>query len=319
MNDRMSALKVFVRVARTGSFSRAAKDLGLSQPSASRLITALERQVGASLLIRNTRAVALTDIGADYLARIEPALAMLDEANQTVQGTEHLTGVLRVGLPASIAIRELMPYLPALLAKHPALRVDFSLEDTHVDLVQDSIDVALRFGEIVPPRGKVQWIARDGRGLVASPAYLANAGIPQTPVDLEKHRTIVGPLARMKDAWTFRRRREIVTARVNGHFFVNVNYAATAAAKAGLGVLSTGYWACAAELRQGVLVRLLPDWKMTPADVYAVFAQGPSVKPAAKAFADFMKAHLAIEDLSPTSQGKKKRNAVATVGRDAKA
>jgi DNA-binding transcriptional LysR family regulator len=292
MNDRLSALKIFVRVARTASFSRAAKELGLSQPSASRLITALEREVGARLFIRNTRAVALTDAGADYLARIEPALAMLDEANESLRGKGALGGTLRIGIPASIAIREVMPRLPAFLARHPKLRLDFVMNDKRQDLVREAIDVAIRFGDLDGPDDAARHIGRNQRVLVAAPDYLKRAGSPQSPDDLRGHIVIVGPPATMKGAWTFHRRGRTVTAGSEPLFTVNVNEAAVAAAVAGIGLLSTGLWGCAAELRRGALVQVLPDWRMASADVYAIFTPGRVIKPAARAFADFMKRSL---------------------------
>ena len=129
MNDRLLALKLFVRLARTGSFSQAGKDLKLSQPSASRLIAAFEREVGAKLFVRSTRAVALTHAGADYLARIEPALAEIEEAGQALRGKGALRGSLRIGVSASAAIREVVPRLPAFLAKHPELRIDLAVPE----------------------------------------------------------------------------------------------------------------------------------------------------------------------------------------------
>src|ERR1700722_9690175 len=126
MNDRLLALKLFARVAHTGSFSRAGKDLKLSQSSASRLIASLEREVGVTLLARTTRAVMLTEAGADYLARIEPALAILEEASQSIHGKGVLSGNLRIGLPASTAIREVIPRLPTFMSKHPQLRIDLA-------------------------------------------------------------------------------------------------------------------------------------------------------------------------------------------------
>src|ERR1700753_1053171 len=107
MNDRLLALKVFVRVAHAGSFSKAARELGLSQPSASRLLAALERDLGVPLLVRTTRAVELTRAGKAYLARVEPALSILDAAGQAVRGQGELRGLLRVSTPANAAIREI--------------------------------------------------------------------------------------------------------------------------------------------------------------------------------------------------------------------
>src|ERR1700761_1189805 len=107
MSDRINALKLFVRTAQTGSFSRGGRDLGLSQPVASRTIAALERDVGATLFTRTTRAVVLTDAGREFLTRIEPLLAELDEAYHAVSGSAELRGVLRVGMSSTFAIREI--------------------------------------------------------------------------------------------------------------------------------------------------------------------------------------------------------------------
>src|SRR5256884_759659 len=121
MSDRLFALRLFVRVARTGNFSRAARQLGLSQPSASRIVAALEKQVGASLFTRSTRALALTEAGNEYLARVEPALAALEEAEQAARGTGELRGLLRVVASSSFTLRAVIPSLDDFLANHPKL------------------------------------------------------------------------------------------------------------------------------------------------------------------------------------------------------
>jgi DNA-binding transcriptional LysR family regulator len=124
MNDRISSLRLFVRVARTGSFTAAGKEVGLSQPSASRIISKLEEDLGAALFVRSTHAVKLTEAGSDYLRRLDPILAALEEADHLVSGDGELRGHLRVGAATSFAIREIIPRLPAFKAMHPELRID---------------------------------------------------------------------------------------------------------------------------------------------------------------------------------------------------
>jgi len=153
MSDLLAPLRLFVRVARTGSFSRAGRELAISQPSASRIIAALEREVGAPLLTRTTRAVVLTEAGSEYLGRVEPLLNALEEANQAARGTGELRGVLRLALPTSIAAREIIPRLPRFLPRHPALRMDLLLDDRRQELVREGVDVALRFGELTDSSG----------------------------------------------------------------------------------------------------------------------------------------------------------------------
>src|SRR5258708_8386096 len=115
MSDRLFALRLFARIAHTGSFSRGGGELGLSQPSASRIAAELEREVGAALLTRTTRGVTLTEAGADYLARIEPLLAALEEADHAARGTGELRGTLRVALASHFGVRQLTPRLPAFI------------------------------------------------------------------------------------------------------------------------------------------------------------------------------------------------------------
>jgi DNA-binding transcriptional LysR family regulator len=187
MTDRLLALKLFVRVAHTGSFSRAGKDLRLSQPSASRLIASLEREVGAALFTRSTRAVVLTEAGSDYLAKVEPALAILEEATQAIHGRGVLRGVLRIGLSASMAIREVIPRLPAFISKHSALRMDLAMDDGRHDLIRGAIDVAIRSGKLEDSSATLRRVRSNPLLIAASPAYLKRAGCPKAPNDLSGH------------------------------------------------------------------------------------------------------------------------------------
>jgi molybdenum-dependent DNA-binding transcriptional regulator ModE len=131
MSDHLFALRLFARVARKASLSAAGRELGIPQSTGSRTIAELERRMGAALLIRNTRAVTLTDAGADFLSRVEPVLAELEDAEQAVRGTGELRGALRVSLGSSLAVREVMPRLPGFLQRHPALQICAAVGDMH--------------------------------------------------------------------------------------------------------------------------------------------------------------------------------------------
>lgn len=292
MNDRLFALRLFTRVARTGSFSRAGREFGLSQPSASRIIAALERDVGAVLLTRTTRAVALTEAGTDYLARIEPLLAELEEADHAARGTGEIRGLLRVGLSSSFAMREVIPRLPAFLQRHLALRIDLLMSDQRQHLLSEGVDVALRFGVLTDSSATAHRLGVVQRVLVASPAYLQRAGAPQVPADLADHCIVIGPAGVGLDGWTFRRDGRAQTIRVEARLTCNMNEGAVAAAVAGLGIVSTGHWGCRAELKSGALVRLLADWQMDSAEVHALFPAGRSAKPSARAFAGYLAKEL---------------------------
>ena len=292
MNDRFTSMQLFVRVARSGSFSVAAREMGMTQPTASRIVAALEKQVGVVLLLRSTRAVTLTEAGADYLARSESILAALDEADHAARGTGELRGTLRVATSPTFASRTIMPRLAKFADQHPKLRMAFSLDDARHDLIGDSVDVAVRIGSLDDSSAVARKIGTVHRVLVAAPSYLSRAGTPSAPSELAEHTLIVGPAGRTSEAWSFRKGRRATSVRVQGRFVINATEAASAAAVAGLGIYSTGQRGVQAELRSGVLVRVLPDWEIGASDINVILPAGRAAKASARAFADFIAAQV---------------------------
>ncbi|WP_347557069.1 LysR family transcriptional regulator [Robbsia sp. KACC 23696] len=289
MNDRFLALQLFVRVARSGSFSAVARETGYSQPSVSRIVHDLEKSIGASLLTRTTRAVTLTEVGSEYLARAESILSELEEADHAARGTGELRGLLRVAMSSSMASRIVLPRLARFTKPHPALRVEFILTDERQDLVTGAIDIAIRVGALADSIGAVaRRLGAVQRVVVASPDYLQAAGVPKQPTDLRSHALIVGPSARTLEAWKFDRDGKSFSIRTEGNLVINGNEAVISAAVAGLGIASSGILAFRRELEQGTLVRVLPDWRMGSAEVNAILPAGRSSKPSARAFAQFM-------------------------------
>jgi DNA-binding transcriptional LysR family regulator len=203
MNDKLLALRLFVRVARTGSFSAAARELDLSQPSVSRIIAALEEDVGAALVTRTTRAVTLTDVGSDYLARVEAILSSLEEADHTARGSRELRGSLRVAMPASFGVREIIPLMPGFLTRHPSLNVSLLMSDQRQDTIKEGADVALRLGDLDDSSATARVIGRTQRLIAASPRYLADNGTPEVPENLAVHTAIVGPAGTSSGTWSF--------------------------------------------------------------------------------------------------------------------
>lgn len=292
MNDRFSSLQLFSRVARSGSFSVAGREMGISQPTASRIVAALEKQIGVALLVRTTRALSLTEAGSDYLARIEPILMALEEADHAARGTGELRGILRVAATSGFVVSHVLPRLARFSDQHPGLRFEFTLNDDRQDLVGEAVDVALRTGVLKDSTAVARKIGTVHRVVVAAPAYLAKAGTPQIPADLADHTLIVGPTGRAMEGWAFRRDGKASSVRVEGRFMTNGSDAATAAAITGLGILSTGDLIVMNELETGRLVRVLADWEMGSADINVVLPAGRAAKPSARAFSDFMAAEF---------------------------
>jgi DNA-binding transcriptional LysR family regulator len=292
MNDRLSALRLFTRVARLGSFSAGGRDLGVPQPTVSRVISQLERDLGAALFTRTTRAVALTDAGSDFLARIEPILAELEEAEHAVRGSGELCGVLRVGLSSSFAVREVAPRLPAFMDRHPKLKVELITSDQRQDFVSEGVDVGMRMGPLPDSTATAKRMAVLPRVILGAPSYLDRAGTPKTPGDLSAHSVIITP-SRMGRSWSFSRNGKATSVTVDGRLVVTYNEVGLAAAVAGLGLVSMTVGAAKKELEEGQLVRVLSDWDMGAIELHAIFPAGKAAKPAARAFVDFLTIQLA--------------------------
>ena len=286
MSDHLDALRLFVRVARRGSFSAAGRELGVPQPTASRVIATLEREIGATLLMRSTRAVGLTDAGADFLARIEPILADLDEAEHAVRGSGELRGLLRVGLGTTLGVRMVIPRLKPFVDRHPALQVELRLDDQRQNLVAEGVDVALRFGTLADSSATARKLKTWPRMLAASPAYLKNAPALTTPADLAAHTVIVGPQG--VGDWSFRKGGAATSVRIEGRLRIPALEGALTAAEEGMGIVLIAAGAVRRELDEGSLVQVLPDWDLGAVDLHAVFAAGRAAKPSARAFLAYL-------------------------------
>lgn len=287
MRDRLTALRLFARVAHMGNFSTAGREMGLSQPSASRLIAALESDIGATLFVRTTRAVSLTEAGTNYLIRVEEILAGLDEADHEVRGTGELRGVLRIGTPISLGLREIVPRLGKFMSRHPALKLEIRATDRYPDLVTEGIDVSFQFGALQDSGATARRLIQQPKILAASPDYLRKHGIPRTPLDLEHHSVIISPAHRSPN-FSFRKDGREMSVRPGSRLDITINEGAIASAVVGLGIAVSGETSARAELEAGQLVRVLGDWDLGSIEVNALFASGKTIKPAARAFTDYL-------------------------------
>lgn len=289
------ALRLYTRVARLRSFSAAAREANLSQSQASRIIADLEASLGARLLTRTTRAVVPTEAGNEFLLRMEPILDALEEAEQSVREGGDLRGILRVAMPTSIAVREVIPRLAPFTERYPDLHVQIMLEDRRQDLIREAADVAIRVGQLPDSTATARAIATIQRVVVASPGYLSRFGSPAEPADLTNHRIVGGPASAVPTAWAFEREGETLKIDLSPHVSADDNEGAVAAATAGLGITSTTSWGCGRELRDATLVRLLPDWKTVDIPVRAYFPMGRATRVAARSFIDYFIGVLAAE------------------------
>jgi DNA-binding transcriptional LysR family regulator len=297
MMDRLQALATFVRVVDSGSFSAAARQLGIGQPAVSKTIAQLEDRLQVRLLVRSTHALTPTDAGLRFYERARLAIAEVDEAELEARGAgAGLTGRLRFSAATTFARLMIVPRLPEFLARHPSLDIDVILDDRIIDVVSEGIDIALRMGTLADSSAVARKIASSGRSVVATPAYLAHAGTPKVPADLAHHHALIYSV--LSDNWTFRRGETETSVTVRGRLRLSAAEGIRAAVLADMGLAVASDWMFAPELANGVVTRVLPDWMLSPLDLWAIFPTGRLASAKARAFADFVEAILRSKEAS---------------------
>jgi DNA-binding transcriptional LysR family regulator len=291
MFDRLKALKLFVRVAKTGSFSSAGREVGMSQPSASRHVALLELDLGTTLVNRTTRSVSLTEAGKQYLERVEAILAQLAEADYEARGSGELRGTLRVGLSSSFANRAVIPALGAFRERHAKLEVQLFVSDTPNVFAGGSLDVVLRQGEPANSSAIARLILACPRVLVASQSYILNTGPIAAPADLRSHTVIVGSLE-MSPSLRLSRGGESALIQPRKRLVINNTEGAVAAAVEGLGVAQSCVGGSRREVDSGALVRVLAEWEFGVVPTYALYSRSQKNNPAVRAFVDFLTSAL---------------------------
>ena len=306
MSDRLQQLTVFIRAAEGGSFSRAARELGLSQPSVSRIVSELERRLGVTLLLRTTRRVTPTQAGTLFLDRAGEILAGLEDAEDAARGRDSLRGLIRLALPVIYGTREVIPRLAEFLAAHPLLRVEMTIADERQDLIAEGADVAIRLGVLQDSAFGARKLATLTRLVVASPSYLKARGTPKTPADLASHDCIIGPRAFGQTGWSFRKGDSVVSVDVTGRISTDSGPGVFTSVMMGLGIAMVSSAMCGPELKTKQLLPLLRDYTMDPVDVHAVFPGGPRPSSKVRAFVDFL-----AERLKEPGNRRRKGRAVA--------
>ncbi len=291
--DRLHAMTAFVRVVETGSFSGAARLLGVGQPAVSKTIAQLEERLQVRLLVRSTHALAPTDAGLRFYERARQAIQEVEEAELEARGAgAGLAGRLRVSAPTTFARLMIVPRLPAFMADHPSLDIDMDLDERVIDLVSEGIDIALRIGSMADSIAVARKIASGGRSVVATPAYLARAGTPNTLADLADHDALV--YSRLGDTWTFRQGETEESVAVRGRLRVNAAEGLRAAVLADMGLAVASDWMFAPELARGAVRRVLPQWTLPPVELWAIFPTGRLASAKARAFAQFVETALRV-------------------------
>ncbi|APW39778.1 LysR family transcriptional regulator [Rhodoferax koreense] len=288
--DGFSDLAFFSLLARQGSLSAAAQELGVTPPAVSKRLAALERRLGVRLLNRTTRRINLTPEGEIYLGDGARVLEDLEALERSVAGSRALPrGVLRVSATLGFGRRRIAPVLSRFALAFPLVEVQLHLNDRPVNLVEQRFDLQVRFGELPDARLTARRLASNRRMLCAAPGYLQQAGTPATPRELAQHRCI---FLREGDetfgTWHLHSGARQETVKVRGPLSSNDGETVLGWALEGHGILMRSQWDAAELLRSGALVPVLPEWTPPESDIYLVFQTKHNISAKTRALVDFL-------------------------------
>ena len=308
--NQIKAMQVFVRCVERGSFSAVAREFDTTQPSISKLIAALEKHLGGSLLERGTRGVRLTAQGQQFFERSKDIVDAVAAAEQGFGALrDRVSGSVRISASLPFGRLQLMPHLPALMRRYPQLEIDLQLNDRIVDLVADGIDLAFRFGPLRDSELTARLVGSSRRVTVASPAYLRRHPAPGQPQDLALHECIrfaageTGPVWAYLPAAGAPASLRPVRVNVQGKIRTNGPEAAHAAVMAGLGIAQLSQWMIGADLKAGKLVPLLQDYRLRETPIHAVSLRSARRAAKVRAVIDFFEEVFRTDPLvSPQTQ-----------------
>ncbi len=296
--DKLQAMKTFVRVVEAGSFSAVAHESDTTQSAVSKQVAALERELGARLLTRTTRSLALTEEGEHYFEQARRLVAEISEAEGALQrGEQQLTGWLRVAASVGFGRLKLMPLVQSFLAEHRGVKIDLRLSDGFIDLVEQGIDVAVRIGDLPDSSLTARRVGTAHRMLMAHRSYVRSlpkgTKAPRVPDDLVDHNCIVYTELAMRNAWSFTAGPGAADpagttriVRVEGNLQTNSSEVMRASVLGGMGIGYSPTWLFDDELARGEVQRMLPDWETIPIPINLVSPLARRHSAKVKAFAD---------------------------------
>ena len=303
--DRLHAMETFVRVVESGSFSAVAREQGTVQSAVSKHIAALEAHLGVKLLTRTTRRLMLTGDGERYFEQARRLVAEISEAELTLKrGAQELKGLLRVAAPVGFGRLVLMPLVKDFLALHPQVKLDLRLDDALIDLVEQGIDLTVRFGKLADSGLIARQIAPTRRVLVAGREYLrrlpAAIPYPRQPQHLSAHNCIIYTEMAARNEWVFQAGPgamatpgSTVKVQVDGNLQTNSSEVIRAAVIDNIGICHSPTWLFAAEIASGEVQVLLPDWLTQPVPVHLVSPSQRHQSARVRAFANYLAERLA--------------------------
>jgi len=287
--DKLNAMAVFVRVVERGSFSAVARELQTSQPTISKVLRALETELGGKLISRSTRQLSMTDEGQRYYSECRQILAAVDAAEHSFQsGRETVAGNLRIGSSVSFGRMQIATRLPGFLKKYPQVHIDLQLSDQNQDLVSEGLDVSFRIGELNDSGMIARHIGTTHRVTVAAPDYLKQHKTLQTPQDLSEHNCLQFNLLNSQNLWVYEKDAQRHEVRIKGNAQSNNSEAIREMVLGGLGIALSPVWLFSEDLKAGRVTAILKDYSAQPLPIHAVSPANRRQSARVKAFVDYM-------------------------------
>jgi DNA-binding transcriptional LysR family regulator len=292
--DRVAAVALYIRIVESGSFSKAAAEFAITQPTATKAVAAMEQRLGARLLHRTTRGVSPTEVGALYYDRCKSIAHEIEAAdNLATLMQSGVGGTLRVSTSVAFGRRVLVPLAVTYMRRHPSLTVDLGFEDRYVNMVEQGVDLAVRMGRLADSTLGSRWLGRNPWVTVAAPAYLKAHGTPKQPTDLRKHACLIYSTVQGDDRWmlTGPDGKEQVTP-VRGPLRSNNLSAVLAAAREGLGIAILPCYVARESVADGSVQPILERHALPTQEIHAVFPSPKLVPGKVSAFIDHLREAL---------------------------
>lgn len=287
--DVLTGMRVFTTVVDAGSFASAADRLDLSRGMTSRYVAQVEAHLGVRLLNRTTRSLSLTEAGHDYYQRATQVLSMVEEAERAAtQETSVPRGTLRINTSVAFGARHLGAAISDYMRRYAQVKMDITLNDRVVDLVEEGFDLAVRIARRIDPGLVARPITRARMVACASPEYIKSRGMPKSPPDLARHNCLTYAYSGLQEEWHFKRGNSEYTAKAAGSLHGNNGDIICAAAVAGLGVIVQPTFIVYEALRARKLVRVLKDWEADELTIFAVYPTRQFLPLKVRSFIDFV-------------------------------
>jgi DNA-binding transcriptional LysR family regulator len=288
--DTVAGLPHFIRVVETGSFSKAAADGGITQPTATQPMVASEARLGAPLFHRSTRGVTLTEVGTAYHEKCQAIAHELGEGDHLAAPMpSRLQGSLRISTSVAFGRRVLTPLVLRYMRDHPGVQIDLGFDDRYVNLVEQGIDVAIRMGRLADSALGARYLGVNPWVLVGSADYLARRGVPAAPAELSAHDALIYSSVQGDERWHFGGADgRTLQVPVKGPLRSNNLSALLAAARAGLGLAALPWYVAHDAVRAGAVRPLLTEWTLPSQEMHAVFSSPRLVPAKVSSFVDFL-------------------------------